>query len=199
MFSAISKRLKAILLTLLSVVVVGCAMNGRREVVVPDEDGTQLHEVLVIPLYLNSFDVNIGIEGKPLAKSYNREVVITKLFLFNSGEDIIAKQIPSRGVIVPIPPIAYSGSDHTIIRYLIVKSGYQPIVLSHHDVASKRWKAMTRTAENPLPSIIQLLLSSTPDQAGLKNMMNATDLKDSIQVRLSPEDVALLRSYQRGY
>jgi hypothetical protein len=170
-------------------------MGGRREVVIADEGGTPLNDVLVVPLYVSSFDVNVGIEGKPLAKSYSREAIITKLFLFNSGEDIIAKQIPSRGVIVPVPPFAYSGSNHTVYRYLIVKSGYAPVVLSHHDVASRQWKPMVRTVGSQTPRIVQLLLTDAPDQEAIKNLMNATDMKDSIQIRLSPEDVALLQSY----
>ncbi|MRR56820.1 MAG: hypothetical protein EG824_01200 [Deltaproteobacteria bacterium] len=169
-------------------------MDGRREVIITDEVGAPINQVLVVPLYISSFDINIGVEGKPLTKPRGREVAITKPFLFNSGDDIVANQIHSRGIIVPIPPFAYTGSDHTVYRYLMIKAGYSPTVLSHHDVASRRWKPMRRTSNDQISGIIQLLLAARPSQEALRELMNASDLQDPIQIRLSPEDIALLKS-----
>jgi hypothetical protein len=195
MLRSLHKLFRLSLVAVLVATVAACSMGGRREVVVADNTGTPMNGVLVIPLYISSFDTNVGIEGKPLAKSSGSEAIVTKLFLFNSGEDIIAKQVPSRGVIVPIPPFAYVGSNNTVYRYLMVKSGYAPVVLTNHDVASRRWKPMIHTAAIHIPGIVQLFLTEPSDQEAIKNLMNATDLQDPIQVRLSPEDAALLKSY----
>lgn len=74
----------------------GCNMNGVRTLSIVNEIGNQLTDVLIIPLYQKSFVIAFGPDGKGFQSE--TRVVITRLFVFNSGENLLPKKLESKGL-----------------------------------------------------------------------------------------------------
>jgi hypothetical protein len=113
---------------LLAFFLFGCAADGHKRVEFADTSANRLNGVLAIPLYGQSFGLAIGPDGAGRHTEARR--VITKPFTIDSGEDIMLKKVPTRGVILfPFPPVGIANSNY-VHRWLFLKYGFAPAVVS---------------------------------------------------------------------
>jgi hypothetical protein len=183
------KMKNLILIYLVVAVISGCSMEGSKPVTVVDNNGKQIMDVLVFPLYESSYGIGIGPDGKGL---HFGSRVFTKQLVINSGDDLLKKQINSKGLM--IPPLIYLGSSNYVGNYLFAKKGYAPQVVERYALFNEARIVMTKTENDEYGKVIDKFLAQDSDQIGLKRMFNAEHLNQNIQIVLDSKDIALLKA-----
>lgn len=168
-------------------------MHRHRQITVVNSATNVLSGILVVPLYYVSGGVGVGPDGEGL-RSASKPVVM-KPFLFDSGEDLMTKQVPSKGVIVP-PLAIYAGTSRMVYRWLLLKKGYSPLVIDQRGVWAGGPIIMTISALDQVSPCIETLLAAKPDQDAIKSMMEARSMTGTVSVLLDTNDRPLLQNYR---
>lgn len=170
----------------------GCAMDGARYLVVVDENGNQLNGILIVPLYSKSFGIGVGPDGKGFfTKS---QLIVTKPFVFNSGEDLMSKKISTKGV--NLPPFIFVGSSNYVDNWLFIKKGFTPKLVQSSDIYGEAPIVLTKSSGNDSAKLIDMLLASKHDQNVLKKQFGVEWGKDEITVVFDETDIVLLKAHR---
>ena len=167
----------------------GCSIEGSKQVTIVDTNGNQVKDVLVFPLYQYSYGIGIGPDGKGI---HLGEKVFSKPLVINSGDDLLKKQINSKGFV--IPPIIYIGKSYYVGNYLLAKKGYAPQVVERHALFNEAQIVMANADNDEFKRIIEKLIAPDNNQAALKKIFKAEDLPQNIQITLDSRDIALLKA-----
>lgn len=178
---------------LLASMLAGCAMDGHRQLTVIDPATNQISGILVVPLYYVSGGVGVGPDGKGLHSA--SKPVVMKPFTFNSGDDLMAKKVPTKGVIVPPLPF-YAGSTRMVYRWLFLKQGHSPLVVDQGGVWADKPLVMTTSVVDQVTPCIDVLLATAPEQQALTVILDARHVTETVSVLLDTNDTALLRKYR---
>ena len=172
----------------------GCAVDGVRYLSVVDKNGNQLRDMLIIPLYSKSFGIGIGPDGKGFHTK--DQLILTRPFVFNSGDDLMSKKISTQGIM--LPPFIFAGISNDVGHWLFVKKGFTPKLLAENDIYGETPIVMIKSNGDENDKLIDLLLTSKHDQNTLKKLFGVEWIKDEITVVFDKKGVALLKSYKSG-
>ncbi len=153
------------------------------------DNSEAIQDIVVLPLYQSSYGIGFGPDGRGLQSSSK---VFTKPFRFNSGEDIMSKQIQGRGII--IPPFIFIGTSKNVNHWLFMKKSYIPIAVHSSQIYGASPIVMKPSRNDENKKYVELLLSEKPDQYELKKLFKASYLKEDIKMELDTNDVSLLKS-----
>jgi len=173
--------------------------DGKLSLKIVDEKGMQLQDVLFVPLYVKSFGVGFGPDGKGL--HIRGKTLITKPFVINSGEDVMSKKIASKGMLfAPFGSnsglFAYIGSGNNISRCIFVKKGFAPKLFSDSDMYADAPIVLIKSNDDGNQKLIDLLLAPMHDQKILKRAIGGEQIEGDISVFFDERDTALLNSYR---
>lgn len=166
----------------------GCTFDGVRNVTVVDNNGEQIKDILVIPLYSKSFGLFVGPDGKKLLATNKR--AITKPFLFNSGDDLMSKKEATKGLMLPL--IIFAGKINAVDRWLFLKRNFTPLVLSDDNIYGRSPAVMINGSNSENRVLIDMLLAPNRDQNALKRMLGLEGMKEDIKVDFDENDLTLL-------
>lgn len=173
----------------------GCAMEGVRHVTILDDHSAPLNGILVVPLYGSSAGVGVGAEGAGPHSA--TKLLVERPFMFNSGEDLMAKQIQTRGVVIPfpLPPWCFFiGRSHTVASWLCLKKEYGARALDRSDIFGESPIVMTNVDQNEVREAVDILLRPNADQKALKQLFKVEWMNGDIQLSLDAADRDLLNA-----
>jgi hypothetical protein len=174
------------------------SMDGKQHLKIVDKKNIELRDILIIPLYSKSLGIGIGPFG--MGPRTSASFVIKKPFTFNSGEDIMSKKVPSKGIIVA-PFGKKSGlfggvfKNNDIVRYALIKKGFAPALIKQDDIYGNSPIIMTSSDNKENAQIIKKLIAPQNDQDALKKIFVAYEIEEKINVSFDEQEVALLKSY----
>lgn len=171
---------------------VGCSVDGVKHLTVVDKNQNQINGILVIPLYSRSFVIGFGVDGKGLETK--NHLIVTAPFEFDSGDDLMRKKIPTRGV--GLQPIFFVGMSNYLDNWLLIKKGYSPKLIKRSDVYKDEPIMMTSSPNNENVRLIDMLLAVNPDQPELKKQFNIKKSDEEIIVELDEKSIWLLKQYR---
>lgn len=159
--------------------------------IVTDEDGNQLSNILVVPFYISTrFLVGVGPDGS--GGGTEGQLIVTRPFVFNSGKNFTSKEIPSKGIMLPM---IYIGSSNYMYRLLFIKKGFIPKVES----LSYTPMVLTKSSKNESAELIDMLLAPKHDQDVLRKLFNIEERrKGVITVDFDEKDIELLKRASDG-
>lgn len=178
---------------LLACMLAGCAMDGHPQLTVIDPATNQISGILVVPLYYVSGGVSVGPDGKGLHSA--SKPVVMKPFAFDSGDDLMAKKVRTKGVIVPPLPF-YAGNTRMVYRWLFLKQGFTPLVVDQGGVWTDKPLVMKTSVVDQVTPCIDVLLATEPEQQACKVILDARHITETMSVLLDTNDTALLREYR---
>ena len=175
----------------------GCVMDGVKHVTVLDDNSEPLKGVIVIPLYASSAGIGFGAEG--VGSRSETQFQVKKPFLFNSGEDLMVKQLHQRCVVIPLPlPPWCMGirSGDGAFAWLFVKKQKGIIALSENDLCDNKTIFMTNTAPSEVYQTVDLLLNPRGDYEAIKKRFGLGRMQEiqNVQVILDDADRELLKA-----
>jgi hypothetical protein len=166
----------------------GCAMDGKRTLTISSRTGEPLTGIVAVPLYSTSGGVSAGADGKGIHSDTKN--VITRPFVLDSGDDLAKKKIQSRGLL--LPPLVYVGSSNYLRRCLLLKAGYQPLLLDESALSHGAIIMEPDISDGP-STAAAILLSATPSQEALRTLFE-TKVSGPLLVELDDQDRHLLSS-----
>lgn len=161
------------------------------EKIVVDEDGNKLSNILVVPFYLSTqFLVGFGPDGA--GGGTEKQLIVTRPFVFNSGENFTSKEIPAKGIMLPM---IYIGSSNYMYRMLFIKKGFVPKVES----LSYTPMVLEKSSKNESAEMIDMLLAPKHDQDVLRELFKIEQQrKGEITVGFDEKDIELLKRAKEG-
>lgn len=192
-----NRNIKAIYIVTITISVIaflkfnnGINVDGVRYLTVIDGNGIKLNNIIVVPLYSKSFVIGIGPDGKGFHSK--QKLIVSKPFKFNSGDDLMANNIKTKGIY--LPPLIFIGNSNYVDNWLFVKKGYYPKLARSSDIYSETPIIMIRTITNDNDKLFDMLLESKYDQNVLKKQFGIEKGNYDIVVVLDEKDIALLKS-----
>jgi hypothetical protein len=172
-------------------------MDGEKRLRIVDRKGNDLMAVVIIPLYSKTCRIGVGLDGKGFSGPEN--LLITKPFLLDSGEDIMSKKIPSRGIIIaPFGDtsgvIAGIFKSNNFGSFAAIKKGYAPVVIKGDDINGIKSIVMTDADNQQNAVVLNMLIATPTNQHALQRIFGAVAIRDKIDVSLDGQDIALLKS-----
>ncbi len=174
---------------LLIVLLIGCAMDGVRQVSVVDEQNNSISSILVLHVYSRSCGVGLGPDGTGLRTQGH--LTVAKPFTFSSGEDLMKKKRISRGII--LPPFVSVGCSNYVENWLFTKKGFTPKLVPQSEIYSGTPIVMTRSNGNEHNDLVKMLLMTEHKQQELKRIFGIYPTKEDITIVFDKEDIAVLR------
>jgi hypothetical protein len=173
------------------------SMDGEKRLKIVDQNGKDLSAVLIVPLYSSSYGIDLGPDGKGFHSS--ESLLIIRPFLFNSGEDIMSKKMPSQGIIfAPFGDKSglFAGifRSKNIFRFALIKKGYTPEVIKGENIYGISSIVMTMADKKQNTDIINTLLETPTNQDALRRIFGAGEIKGKIDVSLDKQDIAFLKA-----
>jgi hypothetical protein len=162
-------------------------IDQTEHVLIVDTTGNQLTDVVVIPLYYKSYGIGAGPDGKGFKSS---RYVITKPFLFHSGNDLMKNSLRSKYIVTMFPPHFFVGSGSHVVSWLFIKKGYSPQLPKEEMVIPI---VMTKSNGNENSKIADILLASKPNQEALKKLFTVDLGNENINIELNKKDIAVLK------
>lgn len=169
----------------------GCVMDGVKHLTVIDENKNQLKRILIVPLYSKSFGIGVGPEGKGLHSK--AQLIVTKPFIFNSGDDLMNQKISTKGISLLF---VFIGSSNYVDNWLFMKKGYIPKLVQRADIYGESPIILTKAINDENSKLIDVLLSPTVDQHFIKKLFGVEWRKDEIAVIFDENDIGLLKTYR---
>jgi hypothetical protein len=170
----------------------GCSMDGVRHLIVVDENGQQLKGILIIPLYSRSFGIGVGPDGK--GYHTKQQLMITKPFVFDSGDDLMSKKISTKGVI--LPPFVFIGRSNYVDNWLFVKKEFSPKLVQSVDIYGEAPIVMVKSSGTDNTKLIDVLLAPKHDQSIMRKQFGVEEIRHEITVVFDEKDFALLEKYR---
>ncbi|MES9906534.1 MAG: hypothetical protein ABW168_28115 [Sedimenticola sp.] len=159
--------------------------------VIVDNEGSSVNHVTVVPLFAVNIGVGVGADGKG-PHTYTH--LVTKPFIFNSGEDLIAYHPSSKQVLIPVPLGVVAGKGYSGVRWLILKEGYSLKIVNRVQIYSDRPIVLERKQGASHKDVVNNLLSIPVTQAKIKQLFKMTKLSEDIKVEFNMQDRAILDS-----
>lgn len=175
----------------------GCVMDGVKHVTVLDGNAEPLKGILVIPLYSSSAGIGFGAEGT--GSRSKAQFQVKKPFLFDSGEDLMSKQLHTRCVLIPLPlPPWCMGiwSGDEAFAWLFVKKQQGIIALGRSNLYSNKPILMTNSAPSEVSQVVDLLLNPRGDYQAIKKRFGVEWMQqiEDVQVTLDDTDTEVLKA-----
>ena len=175
----------------------GCVMDGVKYVTVLDEHSEPIKRILVIPLYSSSAGIGFGADNAGF--SSKAQVQVKKPFYFDSGEDLMAKQLHSRCCLIPLPfppwCIGIWCGDEAF-AWLFIKKQQGIVALGRNNLYGNNPIFMTNSAPSEVSQTIELLLDPRGDHQAVMRRFYVRGVQEieDVQVTLDVADRELLEA-----
>ena len=180
-------------------VLTGCSGgNGSAPKDVVSSDGTPLSQVCVIPLYQMHDGIAYGPDGKG-GHDYPG-FYLRASYSVDSGDDFVTNLLPSKRM---IPPFIAFGTGYYASRFLLIKRGYLPQLISDSDVFNDKPLTLTTASALETEGVIAMLTAKQPNQEEMYNLFHIQNViylpkrdpvKEMVHVEFDDHDLSLLES-----
>jgi hypothetical protein len=157
-----------------------------------DDAGQPVDFVCVIPAYFKVSGVSFGPDGT--GRKTAEDVYLKRPFKFRSGEDFAAHVVPNETRIVPIPPLIAFGDAVTPSRFLLIRGGFNPVLLRGHERHMREPFVLKRSQERLPDELLELLTEQKDDQVMLRKYFKPEESVQAIRFEYSSTDIDVVKS-----
>ncbi len=175
-----------------TIFIISCSMpNGDIKVIITENNGKIINDILVIPLYDNcNFGISAGPDG--VGSKTGPKYIITKPFVYNGEDNFMSYVEKSKGII--IPPVIFIGNNKYVDSWLLVKNGFLIKLIHRSDVFGGANIVMKKTIKDVRHLLLESLLDSNRNQLFLRQQFDLGDT-DKVETNLDNKSIYLLNKY----
>lgn len=181
------------------VALTGCSGgHGSAYKEIVSSDRKPLSQVCVIPLYQKHDGISYGPDGAG-GHEYPGFYLQTP-FTVDSGENFTKNLLPSKRM---IPPFIAFGTGYYASRFLLIKGGYLPLLISDSDLFNDEPLILTTASPLEAERVIAVLTAKQPEQEKFYSTFHIQDViylpkrdpvAEMVHVEFDSNDISLLRS-----
>lgn len=159
---------------------------------ITSESGERVNFVCVVPLYQKLTGVAIGPDGK--GSTYSDDAYLMRPFRFEGGSDFSKHVMPNERFLIPIPPGFAFGSTWIPVRFLLLKRGFEPLLLRGHETHRSAPFSLKATTSSRLDELMGMLMDKQANRERLRDYFQLKSTIKSIQMDYTDSDRELLGS-----